>query len=99
MGLRRWDGELKWTDLQPGLSNACASMIEVMHLAHELREDFRVAAGGDDDQVLAAKWGTSEPAIADARLTVGAMEDLSKIFGGDDTVTIENFADKLRLFS
>jgi len=99
MGLGRWDGELKWSDLQPALSNTCASMIEVMHIAHELREDFRVAAGGDDDTILAAKWETTVEAIADARLSIGALEDLSKIFSGDNTVTVENFADLCRLFS
>jgi hypothetical protein len=73
-------------------------MIEVMHVAHELREDFRVSAGGDDNAALAAKWDTSEEAIVDARLAIGALEDLSKIFGGE-AIAIENFGDLLRLFS
>ncbi len=100
MGLRKYDGDLTWDDLSKALIQVCDNMIRVQYEARELREDFRVVAGSKSDAELAADLaGADEQGIADARAAVGALQDLFKIFEGDDTVTIENFADKLRKFS
>ncbi len=99
MGLGKYDGEMTWEELSAKLIVVCGSMIEVMYEARELREDFRVVAGGRDDATLAADLGAPDAqAITDARAAVGALADLFDLFEGG-TVTAENFADHLRRFS